>query len=73
MPENTVGAVERSVRLLHALRDETSGHLPNLGSNDGALLLRCRRASTVTSVRLCRRPLSSQGRTIRQDRLYDAG
>lgn len=38
-PSELHAAVRSSVRLLHAVSDERSGYLPNLGANDGAMLL----------------------------------
>ena len=40
LPCDLEGTFARSVRLLGSLVDESSGRLPNLGSNDGALLFR---------------------------------
>lgn len=39
VPGDVIEATRRSVTLLTALQDRVTGHLPNLGANDGSLLL----------------------------------
>lgn len=69
LPAEVCDAVRGSVRLLHALQDEASGHLPNLGSNDGGMLLQL----SVCAYRDFRPALQAASLVLGDGRLYEPG
>jgi hypothetical protein len=68
-PADIVSAVRRSVRLLHAVQDERSGYVPNLGSNDGGLPL----SLSTCAFRDFRPTLQAASMLVGEGRLYSAG
>lgn len=69
LPATAIAAVQRSVSLLHALQDPTSGYLPNLGSNDGVLLL----PLSTCDYRDFRPALQTASVLVGQGRRYEPG